>query len=383
MIVVAYLLPVAAILLMFFEFDLRDPWWPYVVVGVAGELTAVLCHRAFLRKNSRFYEYHGSLVDTVQFEDSWTEVRHETQTYKDSRGRTQTRTVTRYIYHPERYTILTSTAECIVTTDDYYRYIGMRWGIEPEPDSWYSTRIRGHWRYGSHYSFADLQAVRQTDWSDWVPVSTSHPYKNKIRAAGSNSIFKFFVPDESAIGQYGLVDYPGVCMHDSPAILSQDIVVPEAADAMMRAFNGRFGAERQIRLYVILFDSRKHGIESAEMQRAYWQGGNKNEFVVCMGVDPATDTVTWARAFSWADEQTCEVEAAAWLMKHRQLDWKAFFDYMVEATAGWKRKEFSDFDYIRVSLSLGQILWTYFICAAVSAALIWGTIYALQEGYIH
>ncbi len=383
MIITAYLLPLAALLVLYFEFGLQDPWWLYVIVGVVGEVAAVLCHTLFLRANMRFYEFLGARVDTVQYEAEWTEVRHETRTYRDRNGRSQTRTVTRYIHHPERYTIVTDTMHTIVTTRAYFQYIGMRWGIRPVPDKWFSTRIRGNWRYGSHYSFADLPDEHQADWRYWVPVTIPSPYKNRIRAAGSNSVFRFHAPDAETARAYGLADYPTLCMHDAPAVLSADLAVSEKGDALMRAFNGRYGAERQMRLYVILFDVRKHRIDAAEMQRAYWQGGHKNEFVVCIGLDPDSNRVDWARAFSWADDQTCEVELATWLTEQEPLDWQEFYDYLVENTARWKRKEFSDFDYIRVSLSLSQVLWSLLICTAVNALAVWGALEGLAYYYSH
>ena len=123
-----------------------------------------------------------------------------------------------------------------------------------------------------------------------------------------------------------------------------------------------------MRLYILLYDADVHDMKSVEKQRSYWQGGNKNEFVVCIGISKMT-TVKWARAFSWADEPKLEVAVAAWFREHTYFDLRAFHAWMKEHYWIWERKEFADFDYIQISLKLWQQLTLIAVAIASSVGI--------------
>ena len=124
-----------------------------------------------------------------------------------------------------------------------------------------------------------------------------------------------------------------------------------------------------MRLYILLFDADK-GVGISEQQRAYWQGGNKNEFVVCIGLN-SNEKIEWARTFSWTDEQIKEVETSQWLMHQHNLDWIAFHDWLKFHLKDWKRKEFKDFDYINITLPMWQLFAIISISVAENALAIY------------
>lgn len=353
MIAFAYFIPVVACLVLHFGFRYGGDWTAYAWVLGCGEATVGLLHRAFYRSFTSYREYLGSRVSSIHYEAPWTEVvvRYETKT--DSKGRTQTVRRVSYIYHPEKYYFYTTLGTLMGMSEYDFGNIRDLWQVPRHSDRWCGGNIRGGVRTGCHYNFHDLDEERYHDIRYWVPVTESHSYKNKIRS--SNSIFKFEKIASDRAEELGLLDYPKIRDYDAPAILSRDFTVPYEADEMFRKFNAGIAPASQMRLYVLLFDSGK-GIGISELQRAYWQGGNKNEFVVCVGLDPS-GRVEWARAFSWADEQQLEVDVAQWLMRQPALDWSEFFSWLKANAGRWKRKEFKDFDYIHVSLPLRHFIW--------------------------
>lgn len=177
----------------------------------------------------------------------------------------------------------------------------------------------------------------------------------------SNSIFKFEKIDAKQAEEIGLYDYPSIRDFDAPCILSGSIPVSDSVRSLFRKFNAYHAPQWQMRLYILLFEASK-GISVSEKQRAYWQGGNKNEFVLCIGMADE-NTIEWARAFSWADEQEREVSVSQWLMDNPIIDWEKIYDYLTIALCSWKRKEFKDFDYININLPLWQIITTLTLCA--------------------
>ena len=375
MVAIVYFLPALACLVLHFGFRFSGDWTAYAWVFGCGEVTVGLLHWAFYRSFTSCREYLGSTVSSIHYEAPWTQIviRYETRT--DGKGRTYTVTRREYVYHPAKYYFKTTIGSRFATNSSFFQYVQHLWMVPVHPDRWYGAHIVGGVRTGSHYNFNDLGPVRSCDTRYWVPITESHRYKNKIRC--SNSIFKFEKISREEALEAGLVDYPPISDNDAPCILSRDFGVPQFADDLFRKFNAGIAPGRQMRLYIILFNHER-GIGTSEMQRAYWQGGNKNELVVCVGIDPS-GSVHWARAFSWADEQQVEVEVARWLMDQKTLNWPALFGWLQANIHRWKRKEFHDFDYIHVTLQLRHFLWLLFLSLLENALLIYLILQPLRK----
>ena len=349
MVFVAYIIPVIACLVLSLGYNYRGT---YLWIIIFGEGTAGFLHWLFYDLYTSSTEYLGSMVQDINHEDSWTELVEKTETKTDNKGKTYTVTRIEERYHREKYYFNTTRGSKIDTDCVFYSYVRDLWRLPRHHLTWSGSHIKGGVRHGSRYVRSDFDCEDREDSKYWVPVTESHSYKNKIRV--SNSIFKFEKIDKASAAEMGLLDYPAIRSYDAPCVLSKDCVVKSSTDELFRKFNARYAPEFQMRLYILLFDSDR-SIAITEMQRAYWQGGNKNEFVVCIGLRNDCE-VAWARAFSWADEQVKEVETAQWLMRNPKIDWHEFHDWLRCHLTDWKRKEFKDFDYINVSLPLWQIL---------------------------
>lgn len=367
MITFAYLIPIIACIILRLPLDYNGPWLIYMWILVAGEATVWAMHRMMYRRHTSSREYIGSLVSKVCYEAPWTEIVVRTRTRTDSKGRTYTERYIEHVHHPESYSIITTCGSCLPVGPESFDSIRYLWQVPRHGDRWTGGDILGGVRYGCHYSFCDLEQAQAENPFYWVPITEYHRYTNKIR--NSNSIFKFEKISAERASELGLLNYPEIEDYDAPCILSDDISVPEEVDTMFRKFNGRYAPQSQMRLFILLFDADK-GPGISELQRAYWQGGNKNEFVVCIGIKPDGD-IKWARAFSWADDQTLEVAAARWLTNQRRIDWQQFYDWLKENIGGWQRKQFADFDYINVTLPLSSFLIISAVSIVENIALIY------------
>lgn len=351
MIAVAYLIPFLACVILRFTFDYSEGAQAYFMIIAFGELTVGGLHWLFHRYQSTAIEFLGSLVKTIHREDSWTELIHTTETQTDSTGKTYTVSKVREKYHPEKYYFKTTIGSKFTSGKSFFYYVAGIWNIEPRHDSWSCTNIKGGRRYGIHYTAVDIPIKESGNPGKWVPVTEKHRYTNRIRR--SNSVFKYEIINTEKAEFLGLCAYPTIKDFDAPCVLSRDIPVDPAVDEMFRKFNGRYASQWQMRLYIILYDASR-GIGTSEHQRAYWQGGHKNEFTLCIGIADI-NRIAWAHAFSWAESQQIEIEISQWLISQKRLNWDSLYDKLLFSLPQWKRKQFKDFDYINVTLELWQI----------------------------
>lgn len=363
MVAVAYTIPIITCILLHFEFEYSGKWTTYLWVIIFGESTVGFLHWLFYHIHTSKTEYLGSMVTDINHEESWTELVEVRETKTDSKGNSYTVTRIEERYHKEKYYFHTTLGTKFATDYNFYSYVRDLWGLPRNRLRWSGSHIKGGVRYGSCYEMADFDLIERDNPKNWVPITESHSYINKVQA--SNSIFKFEKISDKEASELGLLNYPAIYSHDAPCVLSNDIHVLPQVDELFRKFNARFAAEFQMRLYILLYDASK-GVSVSEQQRAYWQGGNKNEFVICIGMK-SNGEIEWSRAFSWADEQIKEIETAQWLMQNPNMDWSKFYDWLRWNLSDWKRKEFKDFDYINITLPLWQILSIYALSAAENA----------------
>ena len=70
------------------------------------------------------------------------------------------------------------------------------------------------------------------------------------------------------------------------------------------------------------------------------------------------DTVKWVNPFSWSDKPNLEVRTKTYFIQNPKLD---IYQYGVwlnkEIDTQWERKNFDDFDYIDIELTIGNYIF--------------------------
>ena len=173
-------------------------------------------------------------------------------------------------------------------------------------------------------------------------------YQNKILA--SHSIFKFEDIDDEDADSLGLFRYPDINDHDQAVILG--FRAGKDVHKQYKYINSIYGSRKQLRMYVLVF--RDKPLEISEKQKSYWQGGNKNEFVLCLGYNTKKGTIDWCNPFSWCDKPELEVATKRYFREHPRMDLSQYPSWLHKNINLWKRKQFSDFDYIKNELTKGQ-----------------------------
>lgn len=240
-------------------------------------------------------------VTSAVYEEGWTETRVETYTETDSKGNVSTKTRFVTEYHPPTWTA--------------YDNNGCGLSISPSKFDWFCSHF-GNRKFESRFHFG------QSSWGDgnaystafaggdekMVVMTTSHSYTNKV--AATNSIR----PYPKITDKTGLYDYPLADGFETWSILGDDRYTE--ANGRLCRWNAKLGREKQVRIWLLIY--RDEPIQRALDQESYWQGGNKNELVLCVGLD-ASDKLEWAHAFSWT-----EVESLVSQVKADAMDQKVF-----------------------------------------------------------
>jgi hypothetical protein len=199
-----------------------------------------------------------------------------------------------------------------------------------------------------HTKDGDAQEYRFSgDWRRSWPLTWSHEYQNPI--LGSRSLFGFTEIPEDSVESWGLYQYPKVLTDQNP-VLGKNL--PHRDNLRLRWLNGSLGKKYQFRLYTLFWNARKYGPEVADLQKSLWQGGNKNELVVCIGEN--SGKISWVRCFSWEDSPVMSVRTRMYLESKKTFNAQEYAGFITDLLkqGSWKRKKFSeDFDYLEIEIS--------------------------------
>ena len=194
--------------------------------------------------------------------------------------------------------------------------------------------------------------------------TVARSYSNKIRA--SRSVFNFKEISKDEAKELGLYDYPEIINdHQNPLIGYKN---PRSIDInRLRYINAFYGKTKQFRTFVIVFYDKPASI--AEMQRSYWFGGNKNEFVTCVGINSQTNEIDWVNVFNWLEVPKMNVECEYYFSNKEHFDPCEYADWIHSNINQWQRREFKDFDYLEVELSDTQYMWMFIITLIYSIGI--------------
>ena len=341
--ILIFLIPIVTVGILAFKFREKTALWEYAVVLVPSLLLFFALKYSFVYISSLDKEYLSDLVNKITYYEDWDETVMVTHTRTVSCGNGKTRTETYVVperrYHPKRYVYETVTGETNDVSEDEYKLICYKLNMP-------AVFKDMHRSYRSKDGDAYVTSWNRTRENSY-PVTWTHLYQNKVKAS-SYSIFKYRNMSEEEIKENKLFDYPEIKNNDQNPILGFNATDTDI-DAV-RYLNGYRGPKNQIHVFILCFNNPS--LEVAEMQKAYWQGGNKNEFVVCLGVK--NNTVIWCNPFSWSDEPMLEVKTRDYFIKHPDINFKDYAEWLdTQIDKNWHRKEFNDFNYLSIELSIG------------------------------
>ena len=215
-------------------------------------------------------------------------------------------------------------------------------------------RLKNLWeRYGARETEESVLRFNSRDSSDdkWVVTwpgdedcmevcITEHNYDNAVPVSKGG----LHLPEltEQQIERLPLFEHPRVKNFTLPCILGQGNASQAAANERLLYWNAKLGKRKQVFMWILIY--RNQGISVAEYQRRHWQQGNKNEFVLCLGIDDQ-GKLEWADAFSWTEVTGLTKGVKNEVMsryQNKRVDLVDVVEHMAaEVDTKWVRREFT------------------------------------------
>jgi hypothetical protein len=198
-------------------------------------------------------------------------------------------------------------------------------------------------------------------------IVTKHSYENKVPA--THNVFNFQKVTEKDKENYSLYEYPEI--YDGfkqKHILGIGDKTQSRAEQNMQLLNAELGHKKQLKAFILIFknQSKQAGI----MQEAYWQGGNKNEFVLTIGVDNQNN-IHWAYPFTWAEHSNVKVNTREYVLAQKKLNLEDISNFLyTELDKNFVRKQFSEFSYLTLEPSGTAIIWSAVILVIITVGLV-------------
>lgn len=361
----ALLIPIISSLICLYIFKHKLIWWEVLLPTVVCVGVIALMKFIMISGLTDDTEYLSEFpIKAVYYED-WNEKvscrhpRYCTRIVTYSCGtskspRTCTRTETYQCgwqhaydidYHPDEWREYTNTGHGYSISKSYYNYLKKLWGNE----NWKDMHRNYHTDDGDSY-----ETYWDKKFQHIIPMTYSRTYSNKPQAA--RTVFKF--RDLDSLELKNVYEYPKIDKNDRQI---NCINCTKQENTYLEKYNSLIGLNKEIKVFIINFKDKP--FSHSELQRVYWRGGNKNELVICVGND-------WVNTFSWCDNKTIQVETNE-LFRNKTLTLTQKMkqlDPIIQKH--WKRKNFSDFDYIKIQLTNNQIIWIFIVTFIISGGLL-------------
>ena len=308
-------------------FYFRNPkeykWWEFGVPLIIT--TGMIFGAKALVENAgvMFTEYWGETIVSVHEEEPWNEWIHKTctETYPcgtDSDGNTKycTRTYDCSYQddHGPRWYCKTDLGNTYSMSERYHDELVALYGTGKKVTKTrknHSASSRAAGSRGTKFEGTRVGKTSNVFATKWPRseetrkgVFTKHRYENRIKASDL-SIFNIPVVTEHEADSTGLIKYPeNIDKYTCPVILGKN--VSDDTQDLFRRLNAKFGPSDSLRLWILVFENKP--AITATYQENYWVKGNKNELVICVGVNG--EEIQWAHSFSWAHSGTLTAETA-------------------------------------------------------------------------
>jgi hypothetical protein len=359
MIWLAIIIPVLFIIAALVFFRNKVAFWEPLIPIVLTLIVIAIFRYIGISSLTKDTEYWGNYATSVRWYQDWDEWITQTCTRSypcgtDSKGQTtyctETYDCSYRQYHPEYWVVVLNDKQEINIAKSYYDKLRSRFGAK---DIFVDM--------GRHY-YTDDGDMYQTNYPNTYQAfeyfATEHTYTNKVQA--STSIFNFPKVTDKEKAKYKLYDYPKIENDNLPAILApKDIKIYSDEQKRFAYINGMLGMSKKIRVWVCLFEYPTE--EAALKQKAYWKGGNMNEFIICIGVDK-NKNIQWANCFGWNESKTINIETRNYLIDQKKLDFVKFGDWLYkEVNDKWKFVSFDRFEYLSVQPPTWALITTFIL----------------------
>lgn len=356
----ALAIPLVTAVVLYVWFKHKVVIWEFLIpIGVS---LVLITASSFIVEYSqtRDDEYWGGLVVTAEHYEDWNERVPCTHSYEVCSGTGEYETCTTQYrhaydvdYHPEYWKLTDTNGISTRTSQSTYRRLVRKFGNRTFVD------------LGRHYhtNDGDKYVTRWPKTRETAePMVSKHTYENRVKA--SRSVFNYQEVSVADQTRYELYEYPALNGHRANPILGDGGSSTLKARNRLLFVNGKLGPRKQVFIWVLVFKNQPR--DAGHLQEALWVGSNKNEFVVTVGVDSAY-RVEWSHVFSWTKQDRLKIDARHFVEEQDTLDLVALVDWLeVNVAKQYQRREFSEFEYLKVEPPFWAVLLIYLLTLAAN-----------------
>lgn len=367
----ALIIPIVVIVFLMVFFRREVTWWEYAAtIGIPAVF--ILIFKLSIEKlQTSDTEYWGSWITQSQYFEDWDEevpCRHpipcsHTKYCTDSKGRsyacgTEHSNDGYYHlydvdYHPPYWIINGSGGEEFSISQAEFERLAKKFENRTFVDLHRSYHSKDGDKYITLYDNSDARLET---------ITTVHTYENRVKAA--NSVFNFPEVTEEQKKIYHLYDYPKPVGFRCMPILGEVPGCTTCANWKLDFWNGRLGKSKEVRMWILMYKNLPK--DAGLLQEAYWKGGNKNEFILTIGVD-STYRVKWVHPISWTTAASLKIEARNFISSMDTLDMDKTVDWLGHnIQEKFERKHFREFSYLDVDPPDWAIIVTYFVTLLIT-----------------
>ncbi len=361
----ALIIPLLTVLFLLIFFKRRVLWWELVIPVIVCAIVTTICKFGTEFSQTLDTEYWGGWVTSAEYYESWDETVPCTHAKYETRYDSDGNSYQEFVGYEHAYDV------------DYH---GPYWQVNDS--NGFSKRVReSHWnelvsRFGNK-SFVDLHRDYHlndgdkyvTRWSGedatLLCYVSKHRYENRVQA--SKSVFNFQEVDPE---EHGLFEYPPINGYRCSAILGYSGSNNRQATHQLDIINAKLGALKKIRVMILVFVDKP--MEAAIAQQNYWKNGNKNELIICVGVNKQKQ-VQWSHVFSWTEVEKLKVDVRSKVIEQsgETLDLLPVIKWLGPYVKQyWVKKSFDDFDYLTVEPPGWMVVLTFvltFLASVISS----------------
>jgi hypothetical protein len=351
---VSLIIPIVFAVFLYLKYKHEVTWWELIIPFAASLLFTFLSKLLIDHTTITFDEYHGSIVSRAEYYEPWNEYIKRTCTSRV--GKTTVVYDCSYVqYHPAEYYAVTSTGERIEIPEQEYQRLKRIFHNVQFKELGRSYHTQDGDLYFSSWTGGDQNAIAAT---------TTHTYQNKVKVA-DQSLFHFRQVDTAKIRLYGLFDYPEI--HDyyrQDCLLGDSTNDTKRANHMLSLANGYLGQKKKVHAFVLVFKDQP--MEAAFYQESYWQGGNMNEFIVCIGIDKNRN-VKWSKVISWTTNELLKIRVRDYVQNQSKLKLTDIVRFtQKEIENAFIRRDEHEFDYLSVEPPLWATILTFVLTIAIN-----------------
>lgn len=359
----ALLVPVLLSFFAYLKYHREITIGELILPTVISFLFIVISYFTLKSVNMTDIEYNGEIVIAAKYYEPWETWVHKTCSYTTCTGSGKTRHCTTHHYdcsycdyNSEYYEVITDRGNKKIISKEKYNILLRQWSAKPE-----FIELDRHINYhGSCGKDGDAYIIK---WDQKIETSeafvSEHEFKNIVKV--THSAFKFSEISNGEADTIGLYHYPSFYdYYKQPAILGTCRFPIHNAPLLQKKLeylNGYLGTRNKVKVFTLLFKNKP--IDIAFKQEAYWEGGNQNELVVCIGLKDNLE-IDWVKPFSWCDNKRILIDTREDIAELKTFKGDSIYNiYLNNIPKYFHYKSFKDFNYLSFEPTIGQILFVY------------------------